>query len=1416
MVPVFVSGQYREIRNVRISVEEGLDARFVNSMIQDQKGYIWLGSSSGLIRYDGYRFENYNQHLNCANCDSVQPGTISALLLDESGMIWIQSENHIFLFDPEREQSLRLTGIHENRTEELTFFRRKNPGMIIDRDGAIWAAGNTGLIRIIVSQDLQKSVTDRTSVQDVRELVEIEYIRISDEVVSRKNVVQTICEDRAGNVWVGCLDGLYMKRAGSDQFARFIPWDGTGSEVTREIFDLIDVDGNTLLIAAEGGLFELKHVRQHDDPAAGYTSDVSIKLLYQESRKAIHTMFRAGNGDIIVGTTLDLLRLRRQGGSGEYVISSLYRGLKDPEETGYDISIRTILQDRTGVLWVAQSYDGLRKLNLDSTPFITFEETVARHFENTDINPICEDQEGHLWIGTYGAGIYRLDVNTGQVDNFNPGTPKTDIICMTEIEPGRFWVGLYNGLLELDAVTGEFHDPLPAGVTEDNIRTAPVWDIIKSGNQITVSTMLGLFVYDDENRTLHQFTFDADHANAPSVDNWFGTLEQSRDGQIWATHAEKGLCRVDYNVREGSLSVVPFEPLESEEFESLIIPEIHEDASGSFWMGSGRTIYQINRSTGEINNYYIDTLLQKNSPNMIRSLLADDRGNLWMGTLQGLCRFNTESGKVHLFDRSDGLPIMFHGNNSAFKRADGTMLFGGIGGFYSFHPDSVKINDQVPEIVITDFRLFNESVHASGKGKGEMNKAISYADSVELKYDQNDISFEFAALDYTEPGKNRYAYILENYQGQWIETDAGNRVATYTNLTPGTYVFRVRGSNNHGLWNMEGTSLTILVHPPWWKTTIAYALYGILALLLFVSGIFWRTNRLSKEKRRLQLEVDRQTSEIKEANRMLEESNRTISELDQQKTRFFNNVSHEFRTLITLIKGPVEHLLDAGDKNRNNLQHLRVLRRNTDRLMVLINQLLDISRIDKGAMKLTLSETSVFEFLHTIAASYSAMAERKGIRYLYHLSSLESRQWMDHDKVDKIISNLLSNAFKFTGEGGKVEMETMLEYADPGSDPVLIVSVSDTGSGIPPEVQEKIFDRFYQAEAQVKKAQEGTGIGLALASDLVKLMHGRIEVESQVHMGSTFTAHIPLGKKHLKESEYIIDNQTDIPVTEMIDTHEPEGTETEPDILATTHDQEFGRRSKVLLVEDNRDLRWLVASQIESEYEVLEAVDGSAGLKIALEKMPDLVITDLMMPRMDGMELCRRLKHDIRTSHIPVLMLTAKTSLEDKLSGLEDGADDYIVKPFDAREVSIRIRNLLEQRRKLKEKFSREMTLEPSDVVVTPADQKFLEKAIKIIDSQMSSEQFGVRKLCEEMHMSRSTLFRKLDALTGQSPVEFIRSMRLKRAASLLKQQYGNVSEVALEVGFSNPSYFTRMFREAYHFSPQEYVRSLKSQRADR
>ncbi|MGI9542304.1 MAG: hybrid sensor histidine kinase/response regulator transcription factor, partial [Cyclobacteriaceae bacterium] len=670
-----------------------------------------------------------------------------------------------------------------------------------------------------------------------------------------------------------------------------------------------------------------------------------------------------------------------------------------------------------------------------------------------------------------------------------------------------------------------------------------------------------------------------------------------------------------------------------------------------------------------------------------------------------------------------------------------------------------------------------------------------------LPFDQRDISFEYTAASHLGNGQSSYSYLLEGYDQSWSKW-ASETKKEYTSLLEGDYTFKVKAQNVFGVIGEEAMyRFTIL--PPWYRTWWAYSLF-VLAGIGFIGLIVQlRFAQLRREKAALEKQVSERTGEVLNKNQQLQRQAETLAfqaeklrETDQLKSRLFANISHEFRTPLTLIKGPVDQLAENPDSSLSQ-PNISMIRRNTNRLLRLVNQLLDLSKLDAGRLQLVPTEGDIFKCLRAATSSFTALATQQNLDYQVSIPSSELLAFFDRDKLEKIIYNLLSNAFKFTPDQGTIIFSASYDHNQ------MTMTVTDSGRGIPLEKLNYIFDRFYQVDDSQTREQEGTGIGLALTKELIVLMNGSIEVNSDPESGSTFHIIIPMEKVHTSPA----------PVSSLLAGQEgPSSTFDEEDLKSdrlTDRSLRPGKSNLVLVVEDNVDMRNYIRQQLCEDYEVLEALHGQDGLNQARHQVPDLIITDLMMPRMDGTELCQQLKTDQRTSHIPVIMLTAKASLENKIEGLETGADDYLTKPFDSRELAVRVKNLIDQRQKLRELFAQGINVDPKQITVTSLDEQFLQNTLDLLEEKYADANFGVPQMQESLTMSKTQLHRKVKALTDQAPGELLRNFRLKRAAQILAQEGENVTQVAYSVGFNNLSYFAKCFKDLHGVAPSEYANKL-------
>jgi signal transduction histidine kinase/DNA-binding response OmpR family regulator len=773
-------------------------------------------------------------------------------------------------------------------------------------------------------------------------------------------------------------------------------------------------------------------------------------------------------------------------------------------------------------------------------------------------------------------------------------------------------------------------------------------------------------------------------------------------------------------------------------------------------------------------------------------ITEDIQGNIFVGTQSGLMVIRPD-GTIDKYTHKDNLPR----DPSSIWMLEKDHENGAI---YLGRTDIAIIPSGflAPEIstaptLLTGFMVGGEKVNPGDDSP--LKSSILTADHINLRHDQNFFRIDFTTPYFSHPERNLYRYILEGIDQDTVYS--GNQSsAEYTDLAPGKYSFWVTGAIHRGPWNPAGRSIEIIIHPPWYNSNVARSGYFLAVLVIIMGYVRFRTYRLRREKIILETQVAERTAEIRQKNEK-------IVEMEALKTQFFTDISHEIRTPLSLISGPLEKLLLEQPQSTKSSEWLGMIKRNSQRLLQLVNQLLDISRLDSGHMKLVLEHSDIARLIRALANEYQSLAEKNHICYVLDLPEEEMTAWNDRDKIHKIVTNLLSNAFKFTPQFGTVtcRVKALPRTQAHGAQQLRII-VADTGPGIPSNEHNKIFDRFYLAEGDQPEAERGTGIGLSVTRDMVHLMHGEIRVKSRKGTGTIFMVTIPLGMEHLVEREYIIRDQGE---------HAPGESLIEQETHTSSLIEMTSTRDMVIqIVEDNDEVRTFIKENLESSYKILEAEDGLKGLELAISKIPDIIISDIMMPGMDGKELCARLKNDERTSHIPIIMLTARATTHDKIEGLECGADDYLFKPFVIKEIEVRIRNILEQRERLRKKYSDYIGLDWDEITVSTPDEQFLKKVTGIIAEHLHDFAFDVGVLKDKMAMSESTMFRKLKALTGESPGSLIRIMRLKRAATMIEKNEKTITDILMSVGFSNPSYFTRCFKAYFGLTPKAYQKSFQ------
>ena len=1409
-LPVIVHPQDQNINFEHLSVEQGLSHTLVYCIFQDSKGYMWFGTEDGLNKFDGYQFIVYRH--DPADSSSLSNNLIRDMYEDQDGNLWIATiGGGINRFNYETEEFMRFMKDPENPKSIPSNYINRIDGFRYGKKELLWLGTGLGLV---------------------------EYDPITEEftLLSHTHLfyphsyIQAMAVDTSGKVWIGSrVDGLHRFDPITGQYTNFrhnpdVPFSISDNRIISLCWDKSGI----LWIGVESGLIKY-------DPRSNRFMSIQMDPNDQHATTGnwIMSIYEDRSDNLWVGTAYDGIKIfDRQ----TEKFTTYHHNPGDPYSIN-DNTVMCIFQDKADVLWIG-TWEGVNKLDPRKTQLVTINHDPgdSNTLSGNYIWSICNSNyEGkqHLWIGTKTDGLNKFDLINNKIKRYKhePGNlnsiPSNFISALCEDNSGKLWIGTYgDGLIKYDPQLNLYiryeHNPEDKESISGNIINCIIED--SSGRLWIGTNFHGLNLFDRKTKKFNCVLKKKDITN----------IFEDRSGNLWVLGGNIGLKKLDH--KTGKFTTYLNNPQEPSSIINNYGHALHETVENGqpvFWIGTNeRGLIRFDYKSVKFKTYTISDGLPSNT---INGILEDKVGNLWLSTNNGLSRFDPQSDSFRNFDVADGLPGNKFNARVYSKTRDGQLFFGGTNGLVAFYPDRIKENRHIPEIVITDFRVFNKpvgirkNIMASDTEQYLLNKSISETQEIIISYRENVFSLEFAALDFSAPNKNMYAYKMEDVDPDWVYTDASRRFATYTNLDPGEYIFTVRGSNNDGLWNEVGTSIRIIITPPWWKTNLAYVLYFLLIVSIVITT--WHV-QLKRIRLKQQLKMEHFEAE-------------KLREVDHLKSRFFANISHEFRTPLTLIKGPVKQIME-GEFVGNLKGQCQMILRNSDRLLGLINQILDLSKLESGEMKLQVSKTDIVHYLKGLILSFSPLAERKKNTLKFEVSENSLVGYIDRDKFDKIINNLISNAFKFTPENGEIILNVIPAKAGiqnnkwiphqvrddnntrltmpndqiqmPNKFPIpnsqFQISISNTGPGIPADQIDKIFDRFYQADSTYKKDGEGSGIGLALTKELVEACHGEITVSSTPNETTTFTVTLPISKEYFKEDEIIEESATSIPDT---GSRIPDARDRVPETAdhkngipdQTSHISNPASRiahpeSSILLVEDNPDVTAYISSFLDHQYSIMSAENGKEGLKKVLDKYPDLIISDVMMPEMDGFEFCQKVKSDERISHIPVILLTAKADLDSKIEGLEFGADDYVTKPFEARELQIRVKNLIEQRTKLREKFSALVDLNPADIAASSMDEQLLNRLLAVFEDHMEEPDFSIEQLAREIGMSRSHLNRKIQALTNVSTSEFIRTLRLQRAARLLSNASGTVSEIAYKVGFNNLSYFSKTFRKHFGKLPSE------------
>ena len=1319
-----------------ISINEGLSQSTVFSIDQDKRGNMWFATYDGVNKYDGYAFTVY-QH-NEDDLNSIANDISRIVKTDSQGRVWIGTRDGLSRYDEEKD-------IFQN------FFYEKN-GKHLQVNG----------IEEISPEQLLISTPEGLIMFDIKES---KFIDDSFSTAMHKTIASTLYR-QDDQIYIGTsTDGLYTYSITQKTFEKVIPILGT-----KQIQAILQQSPTRIWVATEGaGLFlinpKTKEIKNylHSPSNPKSISSNYIRSLAMDSQNRLW-----------IGTFNDL-NIYHEGTDSFASYSS------NPVENGSlsQRSVRSIFMDSQGGMWLGTYFGGLNYYHPIRNRFKNIRNIPYKNsLSDNVVSCIVEDKDKNLWIGTNDGGLnlynpitQRFTSYTLQEDESARGIGSNNIKAVyVDEKKSLVYIGTHAGglsILHRNSGQVENFNQRNSQLVNEN-----VYAILPDGEgNLWLGTLSALVRFNPEQRSFT--TIEKEKDGTPVVSKQITTLFRDSHKRLWIG-GEEGLSVF----KQEGLDIQKASILPVSNVTKLFTNCIYEASNGIIWVGTREGFYCFNEKDKQIKRYNTTNGLPNN---VVYGILEDSFGRLWLSTNRGISCFNPETEKFRNFTESDGLQSNQFNTASYCRTSVGQMYFGGINGITTFRPELLLDNPYTPPVVITKLQLFNKVVRPDDE-TGILTKNISETKSITLKSWQTAFSIEFVVSNYISGQHNTFAYKLEGYDKEWYYlTDS--RTVSYSNLPQGTYQFLVKAANSDGKWNPIPTALEIIVLPIWYKTWWALLIFfaTFAGFITFVFRFFWM--RKSMEA---QLEIERRDKEHQE-------------EINQMKMRFFINISHELRTPLTLILTPLQEIINKiSDRwTRNQLEYIQ---RNANRLLHLVNQLMDYRRAELGVFELKAKKGNAHQLIQDNFLFYDKLARHKKITYTLH-SELEDKEVLfDANYLELIVNNLLSNAFKYTESGQSITVTLKEENG------WLLLQVSDTGIGIPINKQGKIFERFYQIESE----HVGSGIGLSLVQRLIELHHGRIELDSEENKGSTFSVYLPQDLSVYKPSELASNDEqneeeqvysTNSKAMYFIDTEKVENESVE------SGDK---KRGTILIVEDNNEIRRYLSNGLADLFNTLEAGNGEEALEKLKDNEVDVIVTDVMMPVMDGIKLCKNVKQNIRTCHIPVIILSAKTDIKDQMEGLQMGADDYIPKPFSLAILTTKIQNMMRTRRRMLDKYAKSLEVEPEKITFNAMDEALLKRAMAIVEKNMDNIEFSTDEFAREMNMSRSNLHLKLKAITGESTIDFIRKIRFNEAAKLLKDGRYTVAEVSTMVGFNTPSYFATSFKKYFGCLPTEYIKKSK------
>ncbi|WP_339708532.1 two-component regulator propeller domain-containing protein [uncultured Kriegella sp.] len=1301
--------------------------------------------------------------------DGLPQNYITCSTQDFEGFIWIGTRNGLFKYDGYHFEQINLKdqGVVDNHINSL--FRDSDQNLWIGTEqGPVLYNYKTGAFEahFLAHSPLNTSITSFFQIsKDViwigsaqGQLISYNIFKNQIKVYPHPSFrhISNIIRINADTLLVGYkYGGLQSFSIQNEKFA--VPKEFEQITITG-VNAIIDIDLETFLVATNQGVFFYKNGPKRIDVQ---------QLKIPKNTNALNSvisLLAVNQNNIWFGTD----------GHGilEYDLSS--KNLKNLhfEALSPSFSVTSMSKANDNSIWIGTTNQGLKIVDPNKSQFNHwgFEKGNKTGLSSNSVLGLTEGNNGSIILAMDGGGINIFDPHSRKFEHFFKNSEEKRVInAVIQDKNDRIWAGTYNhGYHVSRPSTSNFLESLTTPVPKE-IETISVKSFLRDKkDNIWIGTVAGgIYLYDHKKGTIEKFK-----KNDPVIQYaqpYF--IYQTADSKIWFG-CYSGLYI--YDPENDALRECFIE--KEEHFRQ--ITSMAESDGDNIWLGTKNGLYHINRSSQKTRLY---TMEQGLPSNVVNSLLVDSSKFLWLGTDKGLSQLNLATLEFRNFGREDGIEGLEFNTNASLKSSDGTFYFGNANGVYFFNPKQIKTNPNPPKIVLTNFNVTSDNSYTSQNSITEQ-KSINQIKEIYLNYDQNFFNLHFTALNFTNTDKNQYKYKLLGFDKDWVFTQNG-RMATYTNIPPGEYTFKVKASNNDGIWTPNAKAINITILPPWWHTWWARVLFAILAI---GSIILANTYILKQIKLKNALKIER-----------LEKNNQI--QLNEFKTKLFTNLTHELRTPLTMILSPLDKLIATEVKGPEYKKQLLSIQRNAQNLLKLINEWLDYRKTTSTQPIIKAVKLDIATFAETITESFYEMASDKAIIIKYTAHSPSITCHFDPSAVQKVISNLISNAIKYSGKGSNITVQVGVSTSKVDGSPYAFFKIQDEGKGISLSQQELIFERF---QTLGENTAVGTGIGLALSKELVEAHHGKLELTSAPEKGSTFTVKLPLGTAHFTEEQLANTTNHDIPITASQKQGFQDGVSPN---LNPIKSFKTASDYTVLIVEDEDEIREFIACEMSDHFKVLTAANGQDGIQKALDEIPDLVLSDVLMPKATGLELCKSLKNNLKTSHIPIILLTALSDEESHVQGLKMGAEDYITKPFSMNALFFKIRSIIENRKLSTQRYQIETLMKPRELAQSTPDQDFIEQTVNIIHNNISEPNFTIDKLVAELGMSRTPFFKKIKSLTNLTPNEFLKIVRLRHAAQLLLKTDLNISEISFEVGFLSVKYFRSTFKKQFGETPSSY-----------